>query len=210
MRLPRLLLAGISLSTAVFLLSALFTQPPSRSLSAASVAVFIPLWYCLTAFHAGLRVASGFRATDEMAVFGLAFTLPATASLVIWWVSASASGGAGSLFAAGRTPVVLTAGVVLWAAVSLLVALLLVPDAADRVRSWAPAVVFLPLWLLVCGANALLGVFAVGYTWGEELLIMIANLSLPTVFALLAPWAIDRGKRRDATRHGAEGREPAA
>lgn len=208
MRLPRLLLAGILLSIAVFLLSALFAQPSpsSRSVGAAgSVAVFVPLWYLLTALSAGLGIASGVRVADEIAVFGITFSLPVIASLVMWWVSESKWEG-GPVLNTGRTPVMLTAGIVLWAAVALLVTLL-APGAADRARSWASAAAFLPLWSLACGANALLGVFAAGYTWREELLIMAANLSLPTGVALLAPWAIGRTKASPGT---GESPEPAA
>ncbi|WP_128379002.1 hypothetical protein [Streptomyces cavernae] len=211
MRLPRLLIAGILLSVTVFLLSALFAQPASRSVGAASAAVFVPLWYCLTAVHAGLGMAYGIRGADEIVVFGTTFSLPTTASLVMWWVSASEWEG-GPVLTTGRTPVMLTAGMVLWAAVALLVAVL-APGAADGAGSWAAAAAaaFLPLWLLVCGANALLGVFAAGYTWREELFIMVANLSLPTVVALLAPWAISRRRHEeDVAGYGAESRETTA
>jgi hypothetical protein len=211
MRLPRLLIAGILLSITIFLLSALFAQPASRSVGVVSVAVFVPLWYCLTALHAGLGMASGIRGADEIVVFGTTFSLPTTASLVMWWVSASEWEG-GPVLTTGRTPVMLTAGIVLWVAVALLVAVP-APGAADRARSWATAAAFLPLWLLVCGANALLGVFAAGYTLREELFIMVANLSLPTVVALLAPWAISRRRHEDVAGYGgrkAGSRQPEA
>ncbi|MFH8698569.1 hypothetical protein [Streptomyces chartreusis] len=208
MRLPRLLLAGILLSIAGFLLSALFAPPSSHSVGAASVAVFVPLWYCLSALNAGLGMASGIRVADGIVDFGVTFPLPVLASLVLWWVSESEWEG-GPVLTTGRTPVMLTAGIVLWAAVALLVAVL-APGVADRARSRGATAAFLPMWSLVCGANALLGVFAAGYTWREELLIMVANLSLPTALALLAPWALKHRRTADVAEYAAESREPAA
>ncbi|MCZ4605865.1 hypothetical protein O3S80_19335 [Streptomyces sp. Lzd4kr] len=208
MRLPRLLLAGILLSIAVFLLSALFAPPSSHSVGAASVAVFVPLWYCLSALNAGLGMASGIRVADGMVGFGVTFPLPVLASMVMWWVSEREWEGA-PVLTTGRTPVMLTAGIVLWAAVALLVAVL-APGAADRAKSGGATAAFLPMWSLVCGANALLGVFAAGYTWREELLIMVADLSLPTAVALLAPWALKHRRTADVAEYAAESREPAA
>ncbi|MDX3854850.1 hypothetical protein [Streptomyces sp. AK02-01A] len=197
MRLPRLLLAGILLFAAVFLLTGLLAQPPYGSVGATATAVFVPLWYCLMAVNAALGVAAGYRRVEEAAVFLAVFGAPAAVALVTWWISHTEWDG-GPLVTTGRTPVMLAAGVALWAAVELLVALL-VPPARRTAKRGTSVSVFLPLWLMVSVANLLLGVLAAGYTLAEEIPILAVDLLIPTAVAVLVPMAARRVRRERRT-----------
>jgi hypothetical protein len=191
MRLPRFLLAGALLLAAVFLLTGLLAQPPYRWVGASAAAVFVPLWYAIAAINAWLGVASaGYRLAEEAPVFGLVFGIPAVLAGLAWWASAAWWEG-GPLIHSRRALVLWAAGLALWGAVWLL-ALLLAPSAATR----GAAVVFVPLWTLICIVDLMIGVAAAGYSAAEELLVLVPNLAIPAAVAVGVVAATDMRSTR--------------
>jgi hypothetical protein len=77
------------------------------------------------------------------------------------------------------------AGIALWAAVWLLIALL----AGPRAGGGPVVLVFGPLWLIVCLVNLVAGVRSSGYGVAEELPVLLVNAALPLAVAVLA-WRI--------------------
>ncbi|MDV7216812.1 hypothetical protein [Streptomyces prunicolor] len=191
MRLLSFLLSGVLLYTAVLLLTSLFAQPPYHWVGATAAAVFLPLWYLLSAVNARKGIASGYGLGLELAVFTAAFGGPAALALSTWWISTTRWEG-GPVITTGRTPVILAAGIAMWTATVLLTGLL---------SPTAPAVTatafFLPLWLLVAVANGLVGVIAAGYTPAEEAPVLLVNFSVPAAAAAswVAPWRAARRSR---------------
>jgi hypothetical protein len=178
-RLPRFVLAGILLFAAVLGLAALLL---ADGVGAIAAVVFLPLWYAVAAVNAGIGVfAAGYRARDEALVMVAVFGIPAVVACVVWWVSSAVWGG-GPVVHSGRTPVVLITGVILWLAI-LVLAGLLTPKATATA-----ALVFPPLWLLVCVGNLLVGVLAAGYGVAEEIPILLLDFLVPVAVAVVADW----------------------
>jgi hypothetical protein len=179
MRLPRFLLAGILLFAAILGMSALLL---ADGVGAIAAVIFLPLWYAVAAVNAGIGVfAAGYRAREEAVVMLAVFGIPALLACVVWWASSAVWDG-GPVVHSGRTPVVLATGVVLWLAI-LVLAGLLTPKAIQTA-----ALVFMPLWLLICVGNLLVGVIAAGYGVGEEIPILLLNFVIPAAVALAAGW----------------------
>jgi hypothetical protein len=181
MRLPRFLIAGVLLFVATILLAGLLAQQPFQHVGMVAAAVFVPLWYMLSAINAVLGVVSaGYPARDEALVFVPVFGIPAVVAGLGWLASESWWNG-GPVVHTGRTPVFLAAGIVLWIAVALLAGLLLTSNSLVTA-----AAVFSPFWLLICVVNLIIGVVAQGYTVLEELPILLLNLAVPVLVAVLA------------------------
>jgi hypothetical protein len=83
-----------------------------------------------------------------------------------------------------RLPRFVLAGILLFAAIFTLAALLL----ADGVGAIA-GVVFLPLWYAISAVNAGVGVFAAGYRAREEAVVGVAVFGIPAVVAGFVWWA---------------------
>jgi hypothetical protein len=184
-RLPRLLLAGLLLFTAVLLLTALFAQPPFRSTGVSAFAVFTPLWLALSIVNAAMGVyAAGYRPAEEATVLAPVFGVPALVAGLAWWWTWSHWHG-GPLIASGRAPAVLGAGLALWLAIALLAGLL-VPNATAASALRVAAVLFAPLWLALTVVNLLIGVIAAGYSTGEEIPVLLLNLLPPVLLSGVA------------------------
>jgi hypothetical protein len=185
MRLPRFVIAGVLLFAAVFLLGALFAQPPFRAVGAVAAGVFLPLWYTVSAVNGWLGVRqAGYKPTEEAIAFLPVFGVPAGVCGLVWWASAGQE-----MTDWTRTPLFVAAGLMLWGAVALLAGLLGQAEGAQRFA--AAAVLFLPLWVLICVTNLLVGVVAAGYGVLEELPILLVDLALPAAVAL-AGWRLAR------------------
>ncbi|NMO53651.1 hypothetical protein HH310_20995 [Actinoplanes sp. TBRC 11911] len=197
MRLPRLLLAGVLLFTAVLLLTALFAQPPFRSVGVTAFAVFTPLWLAVAVVNAAMGVyAAGYRPAEESVVLAPVFGVPALIAGLVWWWTWDRWHG-GPLIGAGRAPAILGAGMALWLAITLLAGLL-VPNATAAAALRVAAVLFVPLWLALTVVNLLIGVFAAGYSAAEEIPVLLLNLLPPVAVAGAAAVAVGRSPRRDA------------
>ncbi|MFI5895760.1 hypothetical protein ACIA5D_37260 [Actinoplanes sp. NPDC051513] len=182
MRLPRLLLCGALLYAAVYLLTALFAQPPFDQVGAVAAAVFLPLWLTLSVANAAIGVYSaGYRPREEATVLLPVFGVPAVLALVVWWLTG------GAPIASARTPLILIAGIALWLALALLGGLLL-PGATRATALRFTAAVFLPLWVALMMVNLLIGVVVAGYGVGEEIPVLLLNVAVPAVVAAGA-WA---------------------
>jgi len=191
MRLPRIVAAGLLIFAGVFLVTALFAQQPYRSVGVTAFAVFAPLWFVVAVTNAVLGVLlAGYRVTEEAGVFVAVFGLPVVVAGLAWWWSASHWDG-GPLIATGRTFAIFAAGTALWLAFLLLTSLLrqsLRPgESRSLARDLVPAAIaFVPLWLLASVVNMLIGVIAVGYSWAEELAVLLMVFGLPAAVPVLA------------------------
>jgi hypothetical protein len=184
-RLPRLLLAGLLLFTAVLLLTALFAQPPFRSTGVTAFAVFTPLWLALSIVNAATGVyAAGYRPAEEATVLAPVFGVPALVGGLVWWWTWSHWHG-GPLIDTGRAPAILGAGLALWLAIVLLTGLL-VPNATAASALRVAAVLFVPLWFALTVVNLLIGVLAAGHSTGEEIPVLLLSLLPPVLLAGVA------------------------
>lgn len=80
----------IVMLTAGFALLTVFLILGHRSGGNASMAhaalAFIPIWLLATAANLGIGVSrAGYTVREELPIFLLLFTAPATASIVAWW-----------------------------------------------------------------------------------------------------------------------------
>jgi hypothetical protein len=184
-RLPRFLLAGLLLLTAVLLLTGLFAQPSYRWVGVSAAAAFIPLWYAVSVVNTWIGVASaGYPLRAEAPVFVAVFGVPAAVAGALAWASRARWDG-GPIVHTGRMPVIVVAGLALWAAIVLLAGLLAQAPSFRGVAG--PALVaFAPLWLLICLVNLGIGVTAAGYGVLEETPILLANAALPIAIAFAA------------------------
>jgi len=180
-RLPRFLAAGLLLFAAVLVLTALLLPRWTGPIAAA---VFVPMWYFIAVVNAWLGVATaGYPLRAELPVFGLVFGIPAAVAITIGATASPTVTG-------GRLGFVWLAGAALWAAILLLIGLL-----AQTSEVYGPgALIFGPLWLIICVVNLVIGVQTAGYAVPEELPILAANLALPLAIALAAAWLPRRRK----------------
>lgn len=184
MRFPRLFAAAVLLFGVVFALTALFAQPPYSSTGLTSLAVFVPLWYLISVLNAWIGVSrAGYALTGEGRVFAAVFGLPTILAALTAYVCATVFGG-GPVITAGREPLILAAGVALWGSAWLLAGLLGGRTGKDRFA--AALAVFLPLWLVICVVNLLIGVWAAGYGLAVEIPIAVLDFSAPAAAALAA------------------------
>jgi hypothetical protein len=186
MRLIRYAVAGVLLFGSVLALTALLAQPGFRWAGVVAAAIFLPLWYAITAVNAYLGVTyAGYPVRDEAVVFVPTFGVPAVIAGVIAWVSRRYWDG-GPVVHGGRWVVVLVAGVALWASILVLIGLL--AGLPTLGAGLGPAfMIFAPLWVLLCAADLV----AVA-DWP----ILLPNLLVPVGVAVLA-W---RGTARYAIR----------
>jgi hypothetical protein len=188
MRLLRYAVAGVLLFGSVLALTALFAQPGFRWAGVVAAAVFVPLWYAITAVNAYLGVTSaGYPVRDEALVFAPTFGLPAVIAGITGWASRQFWGG-GPVVHGARPVFVLLAGLALWAAVVVLIGLLAgLPTVS---ASLGPAtMIFGPLWILLCVTELVVGVRAAGYGVAEELPILALNVVVPVGVSALA-WRV--------------------
>jgi hypothetical protein len=185
MRLLRYAVAGVLLYGSVLALTALFAQPGFRWVGVTAAAIFVPLWYAITAVNAYLGVTSaGYPVRDEALVFVPTFGVPALVAAVIGWASRRYWDG-GPVVHGGRWVVMLIAGLALWAAIVVLIGLLAALPTVGA--GLGPAtMIFAPLWVLLCVADLVVGVRAAGYGVAEELPILLLNAVVPVGVAVLA------------------------
>ncbi len=188
MRSVKVVLAGILLFAAVFAQTALLSRPSFAAVGVTAAAVFVPLWYVVMLWNGRRGVELGYRIGAEVKVFILVFGLPAVVAGLGAWVSVASWAG-GPVVGGGRTPIVLATGLLLWAAIAALAALF-------DVSYGAAALVFLPLWVLLCAVNGAIGVVAAGYGVLEEVVVFLLNVIVPGAVAISA-WLFRR--RRPAT-----------
>lgn len=189
MRLPRIVLSGALLYAATYLLTALFAQPPFDQAGAVAAAVFLPLWLTLSVVNAAIGVYSaGYRPREEATVLLPVFGVPAAIALVAWWLTS------GAPISSGRTPLILAAGIALWLALALLGGLLL-PGATRATALSFAAAVFVPMWLVLMVTNLLIGVVVAGYGVGEEMLVLLLNVAVPSVVAFVARYPTQRPRK---------------
>jgi hypothetical protein len=186
MRFPRLFTAAVLLLGVVFALTALFAQPPYSSTGLTSLAVFVPLWYLISVLNAWIGVSrAGYSLTGEGRMFVVVFGLPMILAALTAYVCATVFGG-GPVITSGREPLILATGVALWGSAWLLAGLLGGRTGKDRFA--AALAVFLPLWLVICVVNLLIGVWAAGYGLAVEIPIAVLDFGAPTAAALAAWW----------------------
>ncbi|MEV5155685.1 hypothetical protein AB0K81_27710 [Streptomyces werraensis] len=188
MRPIRLSLAGTVLFGAVFLLTGLLALPPYSAVGATAVTVFLPLWLCLSLLIAARHMtpSHGIVTKEFLRRFTAAVAIPAVISLAVWVVSEAYWRG-GPVITATRTPILLGCGLALWIAAAVVTPQLLSTSSAQAHRAGrASAVVFVPLWAAITVVNLLVGVFGAGYTFAEELPILVVNLSIPAAVAILS------------------------
>jgi hypothetical protein len=176
MRLVRYTVAGVLLFGSVLALTALLADPGFRWVGVVAAAIFVPLWYAITAVNAYLGVTSaGYPVRDEALVFVPTFGVPAVVAGVIGWVSRQYWDG-GPVVHGGRWLVVLLAGLALWAAIVVLVGLLAgLPTVGAGL---GPAFMFFtPLWVLLCVADLVVG---------SEFLVSLPNVVVPVGVAVAA------------------------
>ncbi|WP_199440268.1 hypothetical protein [Umezawaea beigongshangensis] len=184
MRTSKLVAAGLLLLTAVLLLTALLSQSDHPAVGAVAAAVFLPSWYLVAALDA--RTADR-PVRARVVAFGAVFGVPAAVAAGAWFASAAAWDG-GPVVHGGRTPLFLAAGLLLWAGVALLTALL---GGGAFSATGEAAAIFVPLWTLVCVVNAGIGVVVAGYTVLEEIPVLLLNTAVPAGVALAA-WRTSR------------------
>ncbi|WP_127507238.1 hypothetical protein [Actinoplanes solisilvae] len=160
----------------VVLLANLFAHEPP---GAVAFAVFAATWLPVSVINAGMGVFSaGYRASEEATVFLPVFGGPAAVAGAAWaiWPDGLSLGGP-------RFGWFLVAGLALWGGIALL-ADLLIPRAAREVALRTAAVVFVPLWFALLVVNLLIGVLVDDYSVGEEVLVFVLNVVVPSGVAL--------------------------
>lgn len=182
MRAVRLLCAGLLLLASVFTLASLFDPADHRGAPATAVltaVVFLPLWYtagslvCLSGF------ASGRRRRTEAALCCGVLAVPALAVAGMWQALRLWHPGPVPLDGL-RTLSFLLAGAALVGCCALSAAAAGPPGRVPQ----PVAVVFIPLWLVICVVNAVLGVRE-GYGVGGEAALALVNFSPPAALSLL-------------------------
>jgi hypothetical protein len=86
-----------------------------------------------------------------------------------------------------RTALILTVGFLLLAGATIFGKLF--TEHYPAATSWA-VYTFLALWLLATGFNMWVGVSKAGYSFGEELPIMLLLFALPAAVAIFLKWKI--------------------
>lgn len=87
-----------------------------------------------------------------------------------------------------RTIVFILGGIILWAVITGLAKLF--NDQASK--GWMPTVVFAALWAMITGWNVWIGVTQAGYTFLEELPILLLTYLLPLAIAIVIKRKIAR------------------
>jgi hypothetical protein len=84
-----------------------------------------------------------------------------------------------------RTILILFAGLLLLAAITILTKLF--HEQYPAGQSWG-TYTFITLWFLITSFNMWVGVSKAGYTFGEELPIMLLLFAVPAIVAVLLKW----------------------
>lgn len=86
-----------------------------------------------------------------------------------------------------RTTIILAAGLLLFAAIAMFSKLF--SNYYPGATTWG-LYIFLTLWLIATGFNMWVGVSKAGYSFSEELPIMLLLYSVPAVVAIIFKWKI--------------------